>query len=251
MQVSGTGTPACARHPSFEFLAGDKLTDVEALTQRARVGLYCRQVARTLACPDSKADDLLPPESPTLAAERQIDFPDLAIVWLTSNCMRLDSARLTCAGEQFRAIDRHLDSATCGPLWLADPRVACVVESAILRGVELCHYCLWAYVIMPNHVHVLLRPRALLSRITRGIKGASARYANLVLARVGKTFWQDESFDHWVRSASEAERIRRYIERNPVLAGLVARPDLWRWSSAGRQLNPGAQPRVAVPPRPA
>ena len=163
--------------------------------------------------------------------------------------VRLDSARLTCAGEQFRAIDRDLDSATCGPLWLADPRVACVVESAILRGVELCHYCLWAYVIMPNHVHMLLRPRALLSRITRGIKGVSARYANLVLARVGKTFWQDESFDHWVRSASEAERIRRYIERNPVLAGLVARPDLWRWSSAGRQLNPGAQPRVAVPPR--
>lgn len=150
-------------------------------------------------------------------------------------------------GEQFREMDLHLDSASSGPSWLADARVARAVESAILRGVELCHYALWAYVIMPNHVHILLRPRVLLSRITRGIKGVSARRANIVLGRVGKPFWQDESFDHWVRSGSEAERIRGYIERNPVLAGLVASPDLWRWSSARNHLTSTAQPRVAVP----
>lgn len=86
---------------------------------------------------------------------------------------------------------------------------------------------------MPNHVHVLIGPKTSLARITNGIKGVSARDANRILGRQGKRFWQDESFDHWVRSAAEFERIRAYIEHNPVSAGLVARPEDWPWSSAG------------------
>ena len=56
--------------------------------------------------------------------------------------------------------------------------------------------------------------------------------ANQVLDRRGSPFWQDESFDHWVRSAEELEYWIEYVENNPVKAGLVESKDQWRWSSA-------------------
>jgi hypothetical protein len=45
-------------------------------------------------------------------------------------------------------------------------------------------------------------------------------------------FWQDESYDRLVRDGTEFERIVRYIERNPVNAGLAVSPEEFRWSSA-------------------
>jgi hypothetical protein len=65
------------------------------------------------------------------------------------------------------------------------------------------------------------------------LKGSTARQANLILGRTGEAFWQDESFDHRVRDEMELERIVRYVEYNPVNAGLVAEPYEWAWSSAG------------------
>lgn len=85
---------------------------------------------------------------------------------------------------------------------------------------------------MPNHVHILLEPRLPLAKITGVIKGVAARDANATLGRSGKPFWQDESFDHWIRNSAEFARICHYIEWNPVSAGLVARPEDWKWSSA-------------------
>ena len=85
---------------------------------------------------------------------------------------------------------------------------------------------------MPNHIHVLLTPNADLARITNQWKGATARIANRMLGRVGRPFWQDECFDHWVRNGSQFDRIRTYIEWNPVRAGLAGRPEDWPWSSA-------------------
>ncbi len=138
----------------------------------------------------------------------------------------------TDAGKEFVELDHWLDSAEAGPRWLSHPQIAALVERAIFHGAELGHYALLAYVIMPNHVHVLLEPGIPLPRLTNGLKGVSSRDANARLGRVGMPFWQDESFDHWVRSAAEGERIRQYIEWNPVKAGLTSRPDDWRWSSA-------------------
>jgi len=88
---------------------------------------------------------------------------------------------------------------------------------------------------MPNHVHVLMEPRAPLAKITAVMKGVAARDGNATLGRTGKPFWQDESFDHWVRNSAEFERIRHYIEHNPVSAGLARRPEDWIWSSASKQ----------------
>ena len=134
-------------------------------------------------------------------------------------------------GRKFRIVDAELDRASHGPLWLRVPEISGYVGDALIRGAELGHYDLHAWVIMPNHVHVLLDPRVPLWRITRGLKGVSGRDANATLGRVGKPFWQDESFDHWIRDSSEFERIRSYIERNPVKASLAKRPQDWAWSS--------------------
>jgi REP element-mobilizing transposase RayT len=135
-------------------------------------------------------------------------------------------------GKQFIAADRTLDLAKTGPRWLSDPRVAECAEAAIRRGAELGQYLLHAYVVMSNHVHLLIEPHIPLRRITAGIKGVSAREANAILGRKGKPFWQSESFDHWVRNQAQFERVRRYIENNPVAAGLARRPEDWTWSSA-------------------
>ncbi|OFV98005.1 MAG: hypothetical protein A3F68_09885 [Acidobacteria bacterium RIFCSPLOWO2_12_FULL_54_10] len=135
--------------------------------------------------------------------------------------------------EAFFAFDRRLNQASDGPLWLRDPRLAEMLVDALRQGennLEL--YSLWAYVVMPNHVHVLLTPRVPLEKITRVLKGYSAREANRILERVGRRFWQTESYDHWIRSEESFSRIVRYIEWNPVSAGLVRRPEDWPWSSA-------------------
>lgn len=136
-------------------------------------------------------------------------------------------------GQRFKRLDSHLDNAKVGPKWLADARVAACVEAAIIRGdAILRQYELHAYVLMPNHVHLLVKPRIQLSKITKGIKGVSAKAANRILRGAGKAFWQDESFDHWVRDESEYGKIRFYIEHNPVAARLVKKPKDWRWGSA-------------------
>jgi hypothetical protein len=56
-------------------------------------------------------------------------------------------------------------------------------------------------------------------------------HARSILALQQKHFWQDESFDHWVRSPEQFDTIRAYIENNPVKAGLAAHPEDWPWSS--------------------
>jgi putative transposase len=70
------------------------------------------------------------------------------------------------------------------------------------------------------------------SRLLKLLKGVTAREANRALGLTGTSFWQKESYDHWVRNTDEFERIWRYIERNPVNAGIVERPEEYPWSSA-------------------
>jgi len=141
-------------------------------------------------------------------------------------------------GKRFLLLDRELDRAVYGPTWLKDVRLAKVVVDALHHGAEhLQLYRLNAYVVMSNHVHILIWPKAELSKITKAIKGFTSRKANCLLGRTGEKFWQDESFDHAVRSEERFYRIMRYIERNPVKAGLVQTPAEWQWSSAARRSN--------------
>ena len=85
---------------------------------------------------------------------------------------------------------------------------------------------------MANHVHGVALPLVAPSTLFQSIKGFSARAANKLLGRTGEPFWENESYDHWVCDAAEFGRIVRYIENHPVRAGLVARPEEYRWSSA-------------------
>ena len=106
-----------------------------------------------------------------------------------------------------------------------------------LIGAEREQLCaLDSFVVMPNHVHVLWKPHVPLPRLLRLVKGSTARIANQILGREG-TFWQREYFDRIVRNQDEHFRIRGYIERNPVCAGLCATPGSWPWSSASRSVG--------------
>jgi putative transposase len=137
------------------------------------------------------------------------------------------------AGEAFVWIDRQLDTARCGPMYLRQESIARLVIESLHRGVDLGHYKLGPFVIMGNHVHILLMPLIDPPRLLKSLKGSTAREANRILGQTGRPFWQRESYDHWVRDASEWQRIAAYIENNPVKAGLVDRPEDYRWSSAG------------------
>lgn len=81
-------------------------------------------------------------------------------------------------------------------------------------------YTLDEYVVMPNHVHVLVKPLAGhgLAGILHSWKSYTANKLNRRLGHTGQ-FWQHESFDHIVRNESAREAIRRYIRDNPKVAG--------------------------------
>jgi type I restriction enzyme R subunit/putative DNA methylase len=138
------------------------------------------------------------------------------------------------SGAAFVWMDRYLDRARGGPLYLAQEPIARLLVASLQRGVLLGHYDLGAYVIMANHVHVLLLPKVSPSRLLCSVKGATARQANRILGRTGEAFWQAESYDHWVRDESEWRKIANYIEDNPVKAGLVVRAEDYQWSSAAK-----------------
>jgi REP element-mobilizing transposase RayT len=104
-----------------------------------------------------------------------------------------------------------------------DHLIADIVEESIWFG-HPERYILQAYVIMPNHIHLLLGPVAdwNLAKILQGLKGFTAREINRKLGRRG-AFWQDENFDHLIRNEQDWSDKFDYIHDNPVTAGLVTR----------------------------
>ena len=88
---------------------------------------------------------------------------------------------------------------------------------------------------MPEHVHLLMTPLRdargevfQLAEILKSIKGASARRVNQLLLRSGP-LWQEESFDHVVRSDVSLSAKVDYIRENPVRRGLVQTPGEYPW----------------------
>ena len=93
-------------------------------------------------------------------------------------------------------------------------------------------YRLHSFVVMPNHVHLLITPLEAVSKVMQSLKRFTAREGNRMLGLTGQPFWQDESYDRLVRNEAEFDRIVRYIEWNPVTVGLSATPEEFQWSSA-------------------
>ena len=130
-------------------------------------------------------------------------------------------------------MDRLLDEVRTGPFYLRQPAIADLVVDAMHYGADrLDRYKLHAFVVMPNHVHMLITPRVPLVILAKSLKGLTARQANAMLGQTGAAFWQEESYDHQIRDSKEFAKIVRYIEENPVRAGLVPDASQYRWSSA-------------------
>ncbi|MBL8470220.1 MAG: transposase [Rhodocyclaceae bacterium] len=138
--------------------------------------------------------------------------------------------------ERERRMDAALD-AGYGSCWLRVPRIAALVEGALLHF-DGQRYHLHAWVVMPNHVHVLVTPFAgePLSALLHGWKSFTAKAANKFLRRRG-AFWQDEYFDRAIRDERHFNAALVYIENNPVAAGLCAEPSDWPFGSASRRRN--------------
>lgn len=135
------------------------------------------------------------------------------------------------ATERIKRIEAYLDQGT-GSAWLRDPRIGALVQDALLCFDD-SRYRLYAWVIMPNHVHVLLMPSAsyALAAIVQSWKSYTAKQANRILQRAGE-FWQREYFDRYIRHNRHFAAAVSYIEGNPVSAGLCARPEDWLFGSA-------------------
>jgi hypothetical protein len=84
----------------------------------------------------------------------------------------------TTGGAKFLEGDRLLDACATGPKWLGQERIARSVAEILHRGQSETRFELGAWVLMPNHVHVLLRPEESLAGCIARIKGASAREVN-------------------------------------------------------------------------
>ena len=122
-------------------------------------------------------------------------------------------------------MDRYLDEARHGPTWLQKEEICNLVSESLQHAARILHfYELHAWFIMRNHIHILVQPLVEPPRFLQSVKGYTAREANRILHRSGESFWQRESYDHWIRNRYEFERVRMYIENNTVRTGIVSRP---------------------------
>jgi putative transposase len=182
--------------------------------------------------------------------------PDNSIIFITwrlAGSARHSSPEILTAQNTgriaFAEQDRILDRTRKGPFWLRDARIAKVVENALQYGQHPGGlYTLYAWVIMPNHVNVVFEPKAPLPDIMRWLKGRTSRMANRILGRTGKPFWQDESYDHWIRSTQELDEVVAYVESNRVNAGLAKSAEQWLWTSARKMADDTL--RSSAPPMP-
>jgi len=103
-------------------------------------------------------------------------------------------------------------------------------ESSLERVRQSYGLSVYGYVVMPEHVHLLVNEpeRGCLSQILQSLKQSVARTLAL---RAADSFWQARYYDFNVWSESKFVEKLRYIHRNPVVRGLVERPEDWLWSS--------------------
>jgi putative transposase len=144
--------------------------------------------------------------------------------------------------DYMRKVERYLDKGV-GECVLRRRDLAELVVGALGYFADE-RYRLDAWVVMPNHVHVVFWPipNHTVSEIVKTWKQFTATGANRILNRVGTAFWQPEPFDHWIRNDKEHFHCCRYVVYNPVKAGLSKTPEDWPWSSAWPRRQPPPLP---------
>lgn len=142
----------------------------------------------------------------------------------------------------FAKLDEMLDNrpAVCH---LENASLAAIVRDALFHFADV-RYRLLSWVIMPSHFHWVFHPmpewgetlpegRPPREVIMHSLKSYTAKECNKLLGVTGQ-FWQQESYDHWVRDDDELRRIIEYVALNPVKARLVKEPSHYLLSSAYR-----------------
>jgi putative transposase len=155
--------------------------------------------------------------------------------------------------ERRKRVDAWIDAGH-GSCILQNPGIASMVQGSLL-AFDSERYRLLAWVVMPNHVHVLFQPINgwEVSKIVASWKKFTARRihawerqspdwqqfrdfapgnANLLIGGSGSVVWHREYWDRFIRNQRHFEQAVSYIHLNPVKAGLVATAEGWHWSSA-------------------
>ncbi|HWN65308.1 MAG TPA: carbamoyl-phosphate synthase large subunit, partial [Candidatus Binatus sp.] len=211
LPACGPGSINTGRMPvsQISFLGFDSHGDVE-ITERNLP--HWKQIGVTYALTFRLADSL--PQ--TLIKQWQEERE----AWLKHHPKPWDEKTKHEYDERFpERRDRWLDDGH-GSCLLRDRHSAEIVAKTI-RHFDGERYFVDSFVVMPNHVHVLVRPKAQhnLSEILHSWKSFSAKEINQALQRKGPV-WMDENYDHIVRDYSELCRQREYIRNNPVKAKL-------------------------------
>ena len=139
-----------------------------------------------------------------------------------------EEQKLTNPGEaeaiMRRRVEAYLDQGH-GSCYLKDPSVAGMVQDALLFH-DQKKYRLAAWVVMPNHVHLLCTPCVgqTLPRIMHSLKSFTSNEINKLVGRTGR-LWEREYYDRIIRDSRDYDNTIRYILDNPAKAGLHD----WRW----------------------
>lgn len=151
---------------------------------------------------------------------------------LESLKLQLQQDKLEEDSEEYRTrVEDYLDKGA-GECILHDPAVAAIVQETLLN--ENGNSCdLRSWVIMPNHVHILVRMRKGhdLAGFMKRVKGVSARKIDQYLGQTGSV-WQENYFDRYIRDEEHFVRVAHYIQQNPVVAGLVSSPEEWKFGGS-------------------
>jgi putative transposase len=128
---------------------------------------------------------------------------------------------------------------------LLNTEKAQTILEAVLEDQRARHsFHIYAYVVMPNHVHLLLSepPETQLSKILNVLKTQTSRQ---LPTRDDDPFWQTRYYDLNIFTWGMFREKRVYIHRNPVAEGLVLEPEHWPWSSF-RQYMTGEPGRITI-----
>jgi REP element-mobilizing transposase RayT len=138
-------------------------------------------------------------------------------------------------------VEEYLDRGI-GDCWLNNPEVAELVVGA-LKYFDGSRYHLFAWCVMPNHAHVVFSPvpapgkfSSELIPILHSWKSYTSHKANEILRKTGK-FWQEEYYDHRIRTEKEFWFYVRYTLNNPVVAGLCKKWTEWPWSGCSEEIK--------------
>ena len=144
--------------------------------------------------------------------------------WLAANPLPHNDKQIKEYHRNFsRRIHEWLD-AGYGSCLLARPEIPRIIDGA-LNFFDGKRYALGEYIVMPNHVHVLVEPLGnhKLSEILHSWKSYSAKEINKIIGSHGSV-WHRESFDRIVRSPAHLTRIEEYIRDNPKSLPIGKRP---------------------------